>query len=196
MGGCTTGCIEHAHNGLGTVRGGSHTTEHFVNSCPEWDTTINDPFCAKTKSDAVSNGKKYARPTIGVNGFRFRMASKKPRGKEGLCAALVLDLLDRTPASRPVLFDGETKQFAIPAQPGVHGAYVATKQAVLCLLHLCPHAFASAVVRGGPPPAVDDEAQPQLLALPHYKQLQLGDVVFRPKFTQANGSAVTRSVAS
>ena len=160
-------------------------------SCPEWDTKINDPFCAMAKS-------AHKKPTIEVNGFRFRTKTSKPRAKAGLCFALVLDLLGRPTRANsrppPVLFDGETDEYTIPARPGVHLEYVATKQAVLYLLHLCPRAFASALQSGGgcPPQPADDAAQPQLLALPQYNRLQLGDVAFRPPHTQANGSDVTR----
>ena len=79
-------------------------------SCPEWDTKINDPFCAMAKS-------AHKKPTIEVNGFRFRTKTSKPRAKAGLCFALVLDLLGRPTRANsrppPVLFDGETDEHTI-----------------------------------------------------------------------------------
>ena len=178
----------------------AHHADRFRVSCPEWETSINDPFCKKAKEDAtVANHQRYRRPVIVVNGFRFKVRSKRPRSN-GLCFALVLDLLGRTPESiSSVLFDNdEAEQIDIPAQTGVHSGYVATKQAVLYLLHLCPCAFASALQPGGerPPMLVSAAAQPQLLALPHYNRLELGDITFRPKFTQATGRDITRPVAS
>ena len=177
----------------------AHYADRFRVSCPEWETSINDPFCKKAKEDAtVDNHQRYRRPVVVVNGFRFTITFNKPRSN-GLCFALVLNLLGRTPESiTSVLFNSESEQFDIPAQTGVHSGYVATKQAVLYLLHLCPCAFASALQPGGerPPMLVSAAAQPQLLALPHYNRLQLGDTTFRPKTTQANGTDITRSVAS
>ena len=179
----------------------AHYADRFRNECPEWETTIIDPFCVKAKeeSNANNNHQGCRRPTIIVNGFRFKVRSKRPRSN-GLCFALVLDLLGRTPESiSSVLFDNdEAEQIDIPAQTGVHSGFVATKQAALYMMHLCPNAFASALQSGGgrPPTLVSTAAKPQLLALPHYNRLELGDITFRPKFTQATGRDITRPVAS
>ena len=164
-----------------------------MQNLPKWN--HGHPFYAKFKLDAISKDPKRTNPypLVAVNGFRFRMRTSKPRGNAGLCVALVLDLLNRAPPanSRPVLFDGETVQITIPRQHGVHSGFVATKQAVLYLLHLCPRAFESAVVTESPP-TFGVAAQPQLLALPHYNRMLLGDVMFRPKDTQSADAGVTR----
>ena len=90
----------------------AHYADRFRVSCPEWETSINDPFCKKAKEDAtVDNHQRYRRPVIVVNGFRFTITFNKPRSN-GLCFALVLDLLGRTPESiTSVLFNSESEQF-------------------------------------------------------------------------------------
>lgn len=180
---------------------------------------INDAFCVRAwgriNAKAGLNDRQHRlRPTITINGYRFKMREKAPRHDNGLCFALVLDLLGRaTPAQCPsILFpdnlnaedeEGPTSMHIdIPPQHGVHHAFSVSEDMVLYMLHLCPHAFYLALLHGGEAgprsqcDAISQTKLPQLLALPFYNRMQLGDVTFRPKDTQETGGPVTRSVKS